>query len=97
MQVGEALVQDGATATVPLRTHGPVLTAVPSGQPGDVDLSIRYRGPIAAPIAAGDAIGTLRVSVAGGGTHDIPLYAGASVERANAFQRLWNGVIGFLT
>ena len=95
--VGEALVQDGAGSRVPLRTQGRVLAAIPRGQDADVTLTVRYRGPIEAPIAEGARIATLRVSIPGQREHDVPLVAGADVPRANAWQRLMNGVAGFFS
>lgn len=93
--VGEAQVQNGSARSVPLRTGGNVLVAVPRGDTPKVKLSVLYRGPVEAPIAAGQAIAHLRVEVAGQKPHDIPLLAAEAVEEANAFQRLINGVTGF--
>ena len=45
-------------------------------------------------IREGDEIATLRVSIKGQEPHDVPLVAGADVTRANALQRLRNGLVG---
>lgn len=95
--VGEALVQNGASNRVYLRTEGEVLASVANGNPADVSLSLRYRGPVEAPIAEGQKIAFLRVSVAGQQPHDVPLVAAEPVARANVVQRLWNGLWGLLT
>ncbi len=97
MQVGQALVQNGASGLVPLRTRTPVLTAFPRGEKAEPSLSIRYRGPIEAPIAAGATVGMLRVSIPGQQPHDVPLVAGSAVERASSWQRLVNGMSGLFT
>ena len=59
-------------------------------------LSLRYRGPIEAPIKAGDRVATLRVSIDGQEPHDVPLAAARDVAKANAWQRLRNGLVGMI-
>lgn len=95
--VGEAQVQDGARRRVPLRTDGEVLASMNRGETARVKLSVRYRGPIRAPIAQGQQVAFLRVDVEGQVPHDIPLVAAEAVPRANVLVRLWNGVTGLLT
>jgi D-alanyl-D-alanine carboxypeptidase (penicillin-binding protein 5/6) len=62
-----------------------------------VTYSIRYRGPVAAPIAKGQQVAWLRVAVPGQQPHDVPLVAAEAVPRANMFQRLANGVVGLFS
>lgn len=96
--VGQALVQDGASRSVALRTPAAVRASFPRGRDaGDVTLTIRYRGPLEAPIDEGQPVAVLRVAVAGQQPHDVPLVAATAVPRANAFQRLRNGLAGWLT
>lgn len=90
--VGSARVQEGSATSVPLRTETNLFTNLPSGQDGKARLSVRYLGPIKAPIIAGDEIATLRISIPGQQPHDVPLVAGAAVTRASAWQRLRNGL-----
>jgi D-alanyl-D-alanine carboxypeptidase (penicillin-binding protein 5/6) len=97
MHVGHARVQDGAAATVALRTERAVLASVPQERADQVRLSIRYRGPVEAPIAAGDPVAFLHVEVPGQEPHDLPLVAAEPVERANVFQRLRNGLVGLVS
>jgi len=94
--VGEARVQNGADGSVGLVTAGEVLASVPPGSLGAVTLTVRYRGPIQAPIAKGQQVAFLRVAVAGQAPHDVPLVAAAKVPEANAFQRFVNGLFGLL-
>jgi serine-type D-Ala-D-Ala carboxypeptidase (penicillin-binding protein 5/6) len=94
--VGEAMVQNGSATSVPLVTEAPVFANLPVGQDADARLSLRYRGPIEAPVQQGDEIATLRIAIAGQEPHDVPLVAGAGVGKANAWQRLRNGVAGLL-
>lgn len=94
MKVGAAMVQDGSATSVPLLTEAPVFANLPVGQDGSARLSLRYRGPIDAPIHEGDEVATLRIAIAGQEPHDVPLVAGSDVGRANAWQRLRNGLAG---
>lgn len=96
-RVGTANVQDGASGSVTLRTDGPVVASVRPGQVAKATMSVRYRGPIEAPIAEGQPVAFLRVNIAGQQPHDVPLLAVEAVPRANPVQRLWNGVVGLLT
>jgi len=95
--VGAALVQEGSRRSVPLRTKGEVLASVKHGERADVTLSVRYRGPVQAPIAKGQQIAVLRVEVAGQQPHDVPLVAAEEVPAANPLMRLWNGVSGLVS
>ena len=94
IEVGEAMVQDGSQISVPLRTESEVFANLPRGRDDGADLSVLYRGPIEAPIKAGDRVATLRVAIAGQEPHDVPLLAGEDVAKANAWQRLRNGIAG---
>jgi D-alanyl-D-alanine carboxypeptidase (penicillin-binding protein 5/6) len=53
---------------------------------------VRYLGPIKAPISKGDEVATLRIAVPGQQPHDVPVIAGEDVAKANAWQRLRNGL-----
>jgi len=93
--VGEALVQNGASGSVALRTAGPVLASFPRGSDlRDVSFAIRYRGPVEAPVAASRPTAFLRVSVPGQQPHEVLLVAAEDVPEANALQRLGNGLAG---
>jgi D-alanyl-D-alanine carboxypeptidase (penicillin-binding protein 5/6) len=92
--VGDAMVQNGSATSVPLFTEAPVFANLPTGQDAGANLSLRYRGPIEAPIRQGDEVATLRIAIAGQEPHDVPLIAGADVGKANAWQRLRNGIAG---
>jgi D-alanyl-D-alanine carboxypeptidase (penicillin-binding protein 5/6) len=97
LPVGHASVQNGASEQVALRTERPVLASVPPERIDEVELSIRYRGPVEAPIAKGEQVAFLRVEVPGQQPHDVPLVAAEPVARANMLERLRNGLVGLLT
>ncbi len=96
-RIGTARVQDGAARSVGLTTAQPVLASVPAGRQRDLRFSVRYRGPIEAPVAVGQPVATLRVEVPGQRPHDVPLLAAEAVPRAGALRRLWNGLVGIVT
>ena len=95
--VGSASVQNGAQRQVALRTGREVLASMPHDSAAGVSLSLRYRGPIQAPIAAGQEVAFLRVTIDGQQPHDVPIVAAKAVPRANGLQRLVNGLVGLVT
>ncbi|MXP00036.1 serine hydrolase [Altererythrobacter xixiisoli] len=97
MPVGMARVQSGAKTSVALRTESEVLASLPGGNSDQLKLSVRYRGPIEAPIAKGQKVAVLRVEIPGQLPHDVPLVASEEVARANAWQRFRNGVTGLFS
>lgn len=95
--VGRARVQDGSARHVALRTSRWVGINQPLGSAARPKVSIRYHGPLVAPINEGDVVANLHVEVTGMPPFDVPLEAAATVTEANAFQRLRNGLAGLLT
>jgi D-alanyl-D-alanine carboxypeptidase (penicillin-binding protein 5/6) len=94
--IGEARVQGGAARHVVLRAARPVIVDYPRGQRPAVSLAIRYQGPLEAPLEAGAKVAELEVNVAGFQPYRVPLVATDSVPGANWWQRLVNGVLGWL-
>ena len=95
--VGRAQVQGGSSRELELKTARPVIVDMPSAETRKVAMSLHYRGPLQAPIAKGSPIAELEVRIEGFEPYRIPLIAARSVSTANPFQRLINGVLGFLT
>ena len=95
--IGTARVQGGSSRAVSLITDRTVRVNVPKGRTGDLDMTIRYDGPIRAPIVAGQRVATLEVTVPGMEPARIPLIAASSVEPAGFFARLWNGIAGWFS
>ncbi len=96
--MGSAGVQDGADAEVGLRLAEDFTIALPNDAGGErwqVDLV--YSGPIEAPIAAGDPIARLRLTLDGEVVLETPLEAAADVPRANPFQRVGNAFRGWFS
>lgn len=95
--VGAARVQDGMSDTVMLRASKDIAVSTPVGGRADPALSIRYRGPVAAPIDEGERIAWLRIEMAGFEPIDVPLEAAEPVAKANFWYRLVNGLYGLFT
>lgn len=95
--VAFANVQGGASRSVGLMTSKPLAITVPKGAAPQVTMAVRYDGPLIAPIRKGAVVGQLQVKVAGMPDYSLPLYAENEVERANALQRVRNGVLGWFS
>ena len=88
--VGDASVQLGDARSVPLVAPSKLGVAYPSGTSGQFKTSIRYNGPIKAPISKGDQVAMLVVQTTAG-EQQLPLVAGEAVGQAGFFSRIWNG------
>ena len=71
--------------------------AIPRGKDPEVTLSVRYEGPIRAPISQGERIADLVVAIEGMPESRIPLYAEQDIEVAGPVQRLVNGIAGWVS
>lgn len=94
--VAEARVQNGAAARVQLLGNGPLSVSIPHGTRPKIALSVRYEGPLQAPIAKGEQVAELVIDIAGMPQSRVPLVAGEAVPEANYGQRLLNGLRGML-
>ncbi|WP_340587734.1 D-alanyl-D-alanine carboxypeptidase family protein [Erythrobacter alti] len=89
--VGSALVQDGARSQVGLRLPQEFTIALPvDREETDWQVDIVYRGPIEAPITAGDPVARLRLVIDGEAVLETPLEATEDVAKANSWQRIAN-------
>ncbi|MDP3675513.1 MAG: D-alanyl-D-alanine carboxypeptidase family protein [Novosphingobium sp.] len=95
--VGKARVQDGAARRVPLSAPLAYYITYPAGQKTpDVTLTLRYEGPLQAPIGKSMQAATLRVSAPGEIPQDLPLLTAQSVAPAGPVARLRNGLFGLV-
>lgn len=94
--VTQARVQDGAVREIGLVAPSGVSIAVPRGTQPSLGLTVRYRGPVVAPVAKGAEIAQLEVAMPGQTTTRIPLFAAENVGKAGPFDRLVNGLAGLL-
>ena len=94
--IGKARVQDGADRTVRLKAPIAVGYDLPAGQTGRVKLSIRYEGPLRAPITKGEQVAELEIAAEGMRPSRVPLMAANDVPVANGLERVINGIAGLL-
>ena len=67
---------------------------MPRGDRARPEVTVRYDGPLRAPIAKGEAVATLEIAVPGMETSSLPLYAAEDVHEAGVFRRIANGFAG---
>ena len=95
--VGEARVQDGDARSVALKAAGPVTINLPRGSTPRFTATIRYEGPLRAPIAAGQEVALLEVTAPGVSPARIPLYAAEAVGTAGPLGRIVNAALGLFS
>jgi D-alanyl-D-alanine carboxypeptidase (penicillin-binding protein 5/6) len=66
---------------------------MPRGEKARYTLSLRYKGPLKAPIAKGETVANLLVRVPGEPVHILPLVAGEAVLKGGVLTRLRNGAM----
>lgn len=95
--VGRARVQGGAARQVPLVTPLAYYVTYPAGgKAPPVTVTLRYDGPLRAPLRQGADVASLRVSTPGEPPRDLQLLAGASTALAGPLERLRNGLFGLV-
>lgn len=96
MQIGYARVQDGMAGSIPLVTPEVIKVDLANGSPSKIQLSIRYEGPLRAPVRRGESVAELEIAVEGMASFRVPLLAGEDIPQANLGKRLANGLAGIL-
>ena len=94
--VASAQVQGGAARSVPLVASHAVDAAMAAGTTQPVALTLRYRGPIVAPIAKGAEVAELEIDVLGMPPARVPLYAANAVGVAGPLDRIGNGLASLI-
>jgi D-alanyl-D-alanine carboxypeptidase (penicillin-binding protein 5/6) len=92
--IGEARVQDGDARRVALKASGPVAINLPRGSNAALTATIRYDGPLRAPIMAGQEVAVMEVTAEGVAPARIPLYAAEAVGTAGPIDRIINAIAG---
>ncbi len=90
VKVAEHKVWKGKADTVALGTAAPVQLVIPRGSYGKLKPLIDLPKQLVAPIAKGQRIGTLRVTLNGVTLMQRPLVALNEVKQANFFGRMWD-------
>jgi serine-type D-Ala-D-Ala carboxypeptidase (penicillin-binding protein 5/6) len=90
--ITDARVFGGAQGSVGVVSHGPVNLLLPVGSLDLVDAEVIYRGPIPAPVEAGQEVGIVRFTTTEGLSKEQPVFAAADVAVGSFSQRALNGL-----
>ena len=82
----------GQVDTLRLGTRWPLVVAVPAGSAAEIRTQVSRPDPIVAPVARGQALGTLKVFKGDQPLLDVPLTALEGVEPSGIFGRAWDAV-----
>ena len=88
--IAEQRVWKGTTKQVRLGVAKPLLVGVPRGRYADLKPTMDVPKVLEAPIALGQAIGTVKVTLDGKLVAQAPLVAINAVEQGGFFRRLWD-------
>ncbi len=97
-KIAEAKVQMGSSSSVPLVAPRDLAVTIPAGLSlsRQMQVTVRYNGPIKAPIKKGDQIAELVVTTGDTTPQTVPLVAGEDVSEAGFFTRAWIGLKSLL-
>ncbi len=90
--VGQAQVWGGTEASVPMTVKAPLALTLQVDSRAGMKVTVAYDGPVKAPIAAGQKIGTLKVTAPDFPGLAVPLYATHDVPRTGIFGRMMLGI-----
>jgi len=85
-------VWKGKAPTVSLGLPWPVVVAVPAGTGSKLTTEVARPEPLVAPLAKGQALGTLKVSGGGKVVAEVPLQVLQGVEQAGVLGRAWDAL-----
>ena len=86
-EVGDADVWGGDKTKIKVKVAEPVRVLMPIGARRDLKVTLKYNGPLRAPIAAGQQVGTLTVSLPGKPDRMVPAVAAEGVAGSGFFGR----------
>lgn len=86
--VAEADVWLGSQKTVPLIVDQDVIATLPRRVRDNAKITLKYNGPLAAPIARGATVGKITIESPDAETIEVPVKAAASVERLGFMGRM---------
>ena len=90
--VGEAKVQGGQRAKVPLIVRNTAAVLMHESDRNAMKVTLSYDGPLTAPVAAGSEIGALRVEAPGIDTQTFPVVTAIGVDQASLLMRAVYGM-----
>ncbi|MDP3418203.1 D-alanyl-D-alanine carboxypeptidase family protein [Falsiroseomonas sp.] len=86
--VEEVPVYLGDRPTVPLVAGRDLVLTLPRQWRRNLEVRVRYDAPVPAPVSKGQGIGTLMISGQGVPEMNVPLIAGADIDRLGMFPRI---------
>jgi len=95
-RIQRAEVQLGSDNNVTLVAPRDLFVTFPAGKNENLSMTVRYNGPIKAPIKKGQIIASLVTRTATGGEQITDLVAGEDVDKAGFFTRSWRGLMALL-
>src|SRR5215813_258867 len=84
----EAPVWYGGADTVPLTVAKDLVVTLPKGAQEEMQAKAVFKGPVQAPVAAGQQLGKLVITSSSGNT-EVPLVAASAVERVGFFGHIF--------
>jgi len=90
--VGKAVVWRGESDTVGLKLAGPLDVTLPVDSRAGMTMTLKYDGPVHAPVASGQRIGALKIAAPDFPGLEVPVYAANSVGSAGFFGRIFLGL-----
>lgn len=95
-EAGQALatppVWKGVAPTAKLGSQGAIFVNVPKGEGGKLKTDLSRTDPLVAPLAKGQAVGTIKVSSSAGPVVELPLVVLEPVEQAGLIGRAWDAL-----
>ena len=91
-EIGRAAVFGGAQGSVGLVGKGGIAAFVPRGSRDLIKGRVVYRGPVPAPIEAGQEIGKLQITLGTDVLREAPVYANEDVGRGSIPERAMDGL-----
>jgi len=90
--VGQANVWGGTKDTVAMTVHAPLALTLQVDSRAGMKVAVKYDGPIKAPVAKGQRIGTLSATAPDFPGLNLPLYAARDVAQTGIFGRMMLGI-----
>lgn len=90
--VGNALVWQGNKTSVPVKLGGPLSVTMQVESRAGMKVTLSYDGPIPAPVAENQRVGTLKVTAPDFPGTEVPVYAAEPVGTAGFLSRIFMGL-----
>lgn len=90
--VEEARLWKGQKETLKIGQETPIVVTVPAGSAGKLTTQVVRKDPLVAPVAKGQAVGTLKVLLGSDTVAEVPVVALEEVPEAGFFGRLWDAI-----